>query len=131
MSFKPKKILDNMQNVETTVNEYFAYKLQSRIFNRIESKDKKIDDKFDEICNDGDEFKRAVLEDNARFYRKSQILGVFNYREDLKEQCNILINMTLNSNVKLFPECERKTREIVHFYQSPQIIKENANESKS
>ena len=32
---------------------------------------------------------------------------------------------------RAFPECERKTREIVHFYQSPQIIKENANESKS
>ena len=105
VSFKPKNKLENRQRIMTSVNEYFTYKLQSRIFRRIENLDKKIDEKYNSIYENGDELTRILLDSNSQIYRKSQILGEFNYPENAKELSNILLNITLNSDVKLFPEC--------------------------
>ena len=75
------------------------------LYNFIENLDKKIDEKYNSIYENGDELTRILLDSNSQIYRKSQILGEFNYQENAKELSNILLNITLNSDVKLFPEC--------------------------
>jgi hypothetical protein len=115
-SFTPKKTIDNIKEAESMANRFFAYKLQMRIFSRIEKNTEDFDCEFDEIYEKCDDFMREFVDANVEFFEKSQVIRKFKYHDNVKELINVLLNTLLISDVKLFPEA---IREKENFYQPP------------
>lgn len=115
-SFTPKKTIDNIKEAETMANQFFAYKLQMRIFSRIEKNTEDFDCEFEKIYEKCDEFMREFVDANVEVFEKSQVIRKFKYPDNVKELINVLLNTLLISDVKLFPEA---IREKENFYQPP------------